>query len=142
MSVTASSHLVAGIRREAGDFFRDIKKFSHNYPLTMKYCPETGRKLWTHGLEHDEAGQPIVTINNVTFRVYLPVNMPNKDSTMIIGEEVPTKSIGMGPLDYDQIGLLDMDTIANTILNASAKLAEAGILETSFGLYQVTKMSY
>lgn len=71
MGVDYEAYAIIGIPVRVSHFkeFKVVKAFEHNYPETMKYCPNTGKALWvTH--EHytdaiDEDGVGDCKLNGI-----------------------------------------------------------------------------
>ena len=82
MSVSYTAKAIIGIPVDSGIFYlppKTVKAFEHDYPPTMKFDPQSGRKLW----EEEEECRPEYDERHETFGGFPLVRAGDHDGTWL-----------------------------------------------------------
>jgi hypothetical protein len=148
MSITVACDTVVGIKFEKKDLFeiKTVKAFNHNYPETMKFCPETGKKLWS--IDKWSAKFPGLERGDDRFAGLKLVNGPNvykknDESTYGFESDPETFYIGKsfqtnGYQDDKRVSLITEKALAESKAEVKEKLEPLGLWdEKNFGVWTV-----
>ena len=145
MSVTVACDTVVGVMFPKERLFGEKieKTFDHNYPETMKFCPETGKKLWRvdkhaplfPGLECGDdrfAGLKLVYGPAVHERV--GDNWESDHKTFYVGKTFQTN----GYQDDKRVSFINEKVLTEAKAEVKAKLEPLGLWnEDNFGVWTV-----
>jgi len=148
MGITVAVDTVIGVRLSKDKIYKTdkVKAFDHNYPDTMKFCPETGKKLWKMdswvarfpGLERgDDRFASLKLVNGpYTYK-------PNEEKSLGYDSDVETFYLGKsfetnGYQDDKRVSFISPEMIANIKDKVRANLEPLGLWdEKEFGIWTV-----
>jgi hypothetical protein len=117
------------------------KTFNHNYPETVKYCPDTGKPLWkkwttpNFTFDPDQESDETKLIKLMDIEVFKGTD----DKPVILGYGT-NDTDSNGGNDYSFVNMPDINLIKTSLKNA---LEPYGMWkESEFGLYSVLYCSY
>jgi hypothetical protein len=132
MGVSYSAEALIGIKVERELFVigtKKVKRFNHNYPEEISFCPNTGRKLWNEEVQY----HPLYNEDKETFGGF-SITTNDSDTWIVI-----VRALDRG---YDSENVFDFKQLPVDLESKKQKLRElleplGAWKEEKFGLYTV-----
>lgn len=126
MGADPSAFSVLGAKISRSSFRRTVPAFAHDYPASFRFCPTTGKALWTETDDLDEAVEA----------AGLEITSAGQDDECVIGM-VLAEARDEG--ENFRRSVVATHRLSETAAEVKESLAKAGIevTENNFGLWTV-----